>query len=350
MTKEKPTPPRRTRSDAQLAQKRQSDRVTHRHNRAEAKQRMLKVERDVENTAQRIANIESSVTSLRDDLRAILYQLHQGQAPGSAVSRSDSHQQYAPQQASTQAFTGVSGPLNTHPVNQQPSPADAQRPQTLSASYPHAGLQVECRCGREHKARSECAEYSSFALLYHQTQAALRESPAINEPLPRNPALEDLLSRPKSDNGLALGLGSMIRHFNMANVETHLGFIFLAYRFMRWRLHPDEASLEDVPEWLRLTSVQESTLHPLIIDYIPWPTLRDYLCLNQRQDDRHNAELYMRSFRLKWPSSQQLLSLNVSGKVTLHPDFENVVCDINNWTMGSPWTDVFPYLHMHVGL
>ena len=97
MTKETPAPPRRTRSDAQLAQKRQSDRVTHRHNRAEAKQRMLKVERDVENTVLRIANIENTMGSLRDDLRAVLFQLHQGQRPGHTVSPPASHQQYAPQ-------------------------------------------------------------------------------------------------------------------------------------------------------------------------------------------------------------------------------------------------------------
>jgi hypothetical protein len=119
-----------------------------------------------------------------------------------------------------------------HAVNHQ-SPSIMPRPQSLSTSYPHARLQVECRCGREHKARSECAEYSSFALLYHQTQAALRESSAIEEPLPRNPALEDLLFGSKSDNDLALNLGTMIRHFPMANVETHVGFIFVAYRFMR---------------------------------------------------------------------------------------------------------------------
>jgi hypothetical protein len=96
MTKEQPAPPRRTRSDAQLAQKRQSDRVTHRHNRAEAKQRMLKVERDVENTVQRICNIEASIEALRGDLQAFLYQLQQGQPPGQTLTQSDSHQQYVP--------------------------------------------------------------------------------------------------------------------------------------------------------------------------------------------------------------------------------------------------------------
>lgn len=86
-------------------------------------------------------------------------------------------------------------------------------------------------------------------------------------------------------------------------------------------------------------------MHPLCIDYIPWPALRNFLCANQNRDSRHSVALYIRSLRLKWPSEKALFLTDlVYGGVVLNPDFIGFGLDIQNWDLGPPWADEFPQL------
>lgn len=100
--------------------------------------------------------------------------------------------------------------------------------------------------------------------------------------------------------------------------------------------------------WLRLTKVQRAYVHPICIDYIPWPAMRDYLCLHQYRDTRHSVALYMKSLRLLWPASEPLLLKKTRSEVTLNPNFEAFAGDLRNWRLGSPWADTFPDLVQHV--
>jgi hypothetical protein len=97
--------------------------------------------------------------------------------------------------------------------------------------------------------------------------------------------------------------------------------------------------------WLRPTAIQEAHVHPLCIDYIPWPALRDYLCLNQDRDRRHSVALYIRSLRLTWPSERPLFQMDLTnGGVMLDPGFSEFATNIANWDLGLPWADEFPQL------
>lgn len=106
-----------------------------------------------------------------------------------------------------------------------------------------------------------------------------------------------------------------------------------------------------MPALVRPSRVQDSILHPVCIDYVPWPRLRDYLCLNQNRDTRHSVDLYMRSIRLRWPREQRLLGLAPGGhEVQLSDEFEAVVGDVRHWHLGPPWADVFPQLRELLGM
>lgn len=95
---------------------------------------------------------------------------------------------------------------------------------------------------------------------------------------------------------------------------------------------------------MRPSEVQNSVPHPLTTDYLPWPELRDYLCLNQDLDSGQSVDLYIRSIRLQWPADKQLLCRSATGSVELHSDFEEVATDIRNWTLMTPWETKFPHL------
>lgn len=71
---------KRPRSESQMAQKRQGDRVGQRVNRAENKLRMQKIERGIAETERRLRNIERDISCLRDGLEQVLSQLSRGHA------------------------------------------------------------------------------------------------------------------------------------------------------------------------------------------------------------------------------------------------------------------------------
>src|ERR1700753_2904012 len=113
-------------------------------------------------------------------------------------------------------------------------------------------------------------------------------------------------------------------------------------------MYPSLEWFNDVPAIMRPTEVQETHLHPVCIDFLPWPALRNYLCQDQNQDPRHSVDLYMRSIRLDWPPQKTMLCQGSSGTIELHPDFEAIVCDAQHWVLASPWTDAFGHLNAYV--
>lgn len=112
----------------------------------------------------------------------------------------------------------------------------------------------------------------------------------------------------------------------------------------KWRLFPTLESYKDVPAFMRPTDVQNSTLHPISIDYLPWPSLRDYICLNQNTDARHRVSLYLECIQFDWPADQDLLCKHAGTGVDIHSGFENAVVEANNWKLDESWKDAFPHL------
>ena len=98
---------------------------------------------------------------------------------------------------------------------------------------------------------------------------------------------------------------------------------------------------------MRPTEIQMSNLHPVSIDFLPWPDLRDYLCLHQNMDSRHSVDLYIKCVRLNWPKDKDLLCRSASGLMDLNPDFESIAFDAKNWYLTSPWTEMFPQLQKY---
>ena len=99
---------------------------------------------------------------------------------------------------------------------------------------------------------------------------------------------------------------------------------------------------------MRPTSVQQSVLHPISIDYLPWPQLRNYLCLHQHRDARHNVWYYIQTIQFHWPAGKLLLCQSSKPDYHLNEEFEHVVSDIHNWGLDPRWEDTFPYLKKYI--
>lgn len=102
--------------------------------------------------------------------------------------------------------------------------------------------------------------------------------------------------------------------------------------------------MADVPAIMRPTQAQITTPHPKCLNFIPFPALRNYLCLNQHKDARRSLDLYFQSMRLVLPPGKTLMTKTERGGVELNAEFEIFASDLRNWSMDSLWWENFPPL------
>lgn len=107
---------------------------------------------------------------------------------------------------------------------------------------------------------------------------------------------------------------------------------------------PCEETLRDVPAWMLPTEIQRSTPHSVIVDYVPWPRLRDYLCTSADEDLARSLYFYFESTDFVWPSECPVFAQGEGGQMALSPEFEMAVCNLEHWRIGSPWSEAFPHL------
>ncbi|KAF7557917.1 hypothetical protein G7Z17_g239 [Cylindrodendrum hubeiense] len=352
-----PTPAtssRRVRTEAQMSQKRQSDRIKHKENREEHKLRMERMETDIAQIFKNLDDISAQLRAL-PQLGAGLVASQQRWlqflvatlSPGGSPAPGEAHDigylvrnpafptQWTPGSLPT---TVSPRPFRPDLDHLPPSPGTNLLPVMLSTPPP-----VKCWCGVAHFSQSNCLEYRSFTILY-ETHAAFPHDPHQARSLPRNPTLPNLTLHSHGDNVVTCFLTSFLKGFTMTSVETLFGVYFFAFRLMRWRLYPDPTTLQDVPSWLLPTEVQDTCPHPVSIDYIPWPDLRDFLCTHPKVKSRHSAKMYLESLQLRWPIGSPLLAVDSGGQVAISPEFEAAVFDLRNWDLGPPWADAFPRL------
>ncbi|KAM5359699.1 hypothetical protein ACJZ2D_014268 [Fusarium nematophilum] len=356
MPAEKPAVKRQVRTEAQLSRKRLTDRVKHRENRQEQKARMDR--------------IQAGISNILDGLQEISKQLQAAANPLFAQSRSepssvdtpvtssgpDSYTLKWAVENSTMPYLDLELALlfdrelaSALSSSASVSPAILNTNSISLSTYTPTPPPIDCRCGVQHSSQADCLEYCSFIILY-ETHSAFPRDPYRARSLPRNPTLSDLAFPTACSSPVVLFLSTFLRGFKLQSAETMFGIYFFGYRLMRWRLNPDPESREDVPLWLLPTEVQKTVPHPVSIDYIPWPKLRDVLCLNQNKDSRHTVKLYLESLRLNWPPESSLVSMDGNRQANFSPDLERIALELQNWELGPPWTDCFPHLMQFVSL
>ncbi|KAM3501668.1 hypothetical protein MY10362_005367 [Beauveria mimosiformis] len=370
----KPSRVKRTLTEEQLDKKRSIDKIKHRENRAENKARLEAIERDVSFLRHNIG-----------DLVLQLRQLNVVQAPPQhRLSPESPHS--GPSTSSQNHLHGLSNPflslakpeLWNSPPGSAPVTVDAatvaaafctsaadhsiterlyahhtipQWPleaqmdmEALLAEVRDQGLTVECRCGKPHSADVQCTERIATIMAVEFSNVSGHNSQRVMT-APRDPTLpEMLLHHSDKSNPLAAIVSSILRQYDITHIDSLFGVFLLAYRLLRWRYYPSADSMADVPAIMRPTPAQITVSHPKSIDFIPFPALRNYLCLNQNKDARHSVDLYLQSLRLVLPPGQSLLTKTERGCVELNPEFEMMASDVRNWNMGPPWSDHFPQL------
>ncbi|KAH8807243.1 hypothetical protein F5884DRAFT_788818 [Xylogone sp. PMI_703] len=115
-----------------------------------------------------------------------------------------------------------------------------------------------------------------------------------------------------------------------------VAIMLIKQRLMTYLSNPTKANLERVPSFLRPRPSQEHIAHPLIIEFLIWPGLRERLVFHhQRYSDGAFSRAYSLYLRFHWPFPDSYILVN-------YPDcncyriselFERYACDVRNWAM-----------------
>jgi len=141
-------------------------------------------------------------------------------------------------------------------------------------------------------------------------------------------------------------LGSSFKLSSPPIVVDMMATYFIMYRLLRWRVHPDPESYEDVPAWYRPSYLQESLPHDVAGDFWAWPRLRDVLLTGVYTYEKRVFNIdTCEAITVEWPASKPLITkTGAPSVVTLTSEFEEYVMNYDNWKLKRFWAEKYPEL------
>ncbi|KAJ5798941.1 uncharacterized protein N7503_006446 [Penicillium pulvis] len=167
---------------------------------------------------------------------------------------------------------------------------------------------------------------------------------------PPYPSVSSLLNPEKSANSHPVSkvFTDILRTFpDISSLPEQVAVLFTMFLLMRWQIYPTQENYDRLPEWLTPRPTQLFTPHPVWIDYIPWPRMRDRLATSHRDYPFENWFIpFTRGMSLNWPyeATDCLLSAGDSDELLINPVFERHMRNLNNWTLGTLFAETYPGL------
>ncbi|EXJ92016.1 hypothetical protein A1O3_00566 [Capronia epimyces CBS 606.96] len=116
---------------------------------------------------------------------------------------------------------------------------------------------------------------------------------------------------------------------------------------IKYYLGRDNSILEQVPAWLRPSPVQREKRHPILVDFFPWPSLRERFVRGYGGIGEHKFSIALLiHFKFQWPFSFEdtYFYNSVLDTYKANPLFDQYYHDLNCWTMDSRFFYEFPEL------
>ncbi|KAL2839276.1 hypothetical protein BJY01DRAFT_219334 [Aspergillus pseudoustus] len=226
------------------------------------------------------------------------------------------------------------------------SGADNPTQDDFHLSSPHSQVRrwaIGCYCSPPiHTSYLQCFEETVFEnLLRFNRHLAPTLAPSCT------PELADILCLREPQNPISTILYKLCRRPNMQNLILQSAVYIICYRLLRYRLFPSLATFNDVPQWLRPSDVQNETPHPIYMDFVQFPLLRDAMVLGQISIDSIREQFdndFGRYLSVNWPCSHSLMVTDDRRNTVLNPSFERHVCIEGNWSLSSEFATKYPHL------
>lgn len=134
---------------------------------------------------------------------------------------------------------------------------------------------------------------------------------------------------------------------DVSSPPEQVAILYIMFLIMRWEVSPSQETYERLPNWVRPTSAQLYTPHPIWIDYLPWPGLRDKLVACYPRFPFDNFFIpFTTTVSLNWPyGPMNTLSAKAdSEELEINPVFEEHLRDLRNWSLGVAFAKAHPAL------
>ncbi|EXJ92539.1 hypothetical protein A1O3_01091 [Capronia epimyces CBS 606.96] len=136
---------------------------------------------------------------------------------------------------------------------------------------------------------------------------------------------------------------------NISGLPEQAGVLFIMFLHLRWQINPTQENYERLPDWIRPTPTQLFTPHPVWIDHLPWPRMRDLLCASYHDYPFENWFIpFTSGLSVNWPydPADCLLVTSDRDRVDpiINPVFERHVRRLENWSLGRSFAETFPSL------
>ncbi|OAL39447.1 hypothetical protein AYO20_01317 [Fonsecaea nubica] len=184
-------------------------------------------------------------------------------------------------------------------------------------------------------------------------QARLDDDPALHAG--HDPDVQILLgghysSRLATADSLTLFLTPPISQWNFKLPEK-LAIFWLNYIHLKYRISPSEENFKALPPWFHPRPSQCRVTHPIFIDTLPWPQLREKLTLEHHA---YPFNVFTPSFcsclNVNWPYDPAATYVrqddDATGAVHLSPAFKMHLHKLENWSLKPAFAESFPELRI----
>ncbi|KAK5085896.1 hypothetical protein LTR05_005185 [Lithohypha guttulata] len=134
-----------------------------------------------------------------------------------------------------------------------------------------------------------------------------------------------------------------------------LALMYICGCAMRWRANPSDENRSKVPPWFLPRPAQLRIEHPLVIDFLVWPGLRERLVFEYEkyQVSGEFSFCFVEYFHFNWPyPDEQVAQYDpesglICGLSRLYHDF---MFDLKNWTMLPGFFESFPEMRADIDM
>lgn len=133
-----------------------------------------------------------------------------------------------------------------------------------------------------------------------------------------------------------------------------LALMYICGCAMRWRANPTEENKSKVPPWFLPRPAQDRIQHPLVIDFLVWPGLRERLVFEY---EKYNVDgtfsfCFVEYFHFYWPfADEQVAQYDQTGLICgLSKIFLEFVYELKHWTMLPGFFENFPELRADIDM
>ena len=183
---------------------------------------------------------------------------------------------------------------------------------------------------------------------------------------PAYPSISSLLNPSISSHPLSKLFIDILSKFpDISGLPEKIAVLYIMFLFMRWQIQPSQENYDRLPEWLRPRPNQIFRPHPVWVDYLPWPRMRDRLVADYEACPLENFFVpYTTTLSLNWPYEETDTLLNATptsntssnkgngngnresgaGDLIINPVFERHLRDLRNWSLGPAFAKAHPTL------